>query len=122
MKKIIVFFTLVFLLFINTNAQTFKLNGGFNFSDIDISGTDNYGFKMFKNHVGLLYEHYVFSKFSVETGITYTTKGGKLDINEYNAINLYLYYVDFPLTLKYAHKINEFINVYGKAGAYLDVG
>ncbi len=118
----------VSLFCLQSNAQSFGLKAGLNFSNMlnkndDVTYSDDYkmnpGF-----HFGATVDVPLINFLSFESGLFCTTKGMKyeLEVMEANiTATTNLFYLDVPLTLKASYGLGG-IKVFGNVGPYFDFG
>ena len=134
MKNVIKISIVLFLMILTSAsfAQTFGIKTGFTLSDmvIKIDG-ENLGeeFKMKPGfHVGGTVDFGISDVFSIETGLTFITKGTRWKESESymgedyeTSLNINLYYLDIPVTAKVSIPAGN-TKIYLEAGPYLGIG
>ena len=143
MKKLIILFAASFLLITtNINAQSIGFVGGLSLSKTKTTqnGTtlpgygfeESYGF-LVGHHIGVAFELPLSNNMFFETGLLYTSKGGKNDAkatstdflgNSYTIIEkeeVNLKYFEIPLLFRLKFDVGRF-QVYGNFGPYASVG
>lgn len=109
-------------------AQTFGVKFGLNLSNMVAKDEDDTFSDDFKYnpglHLGPTAEFPISDNFSIETGLLATTKGFKMTEEgsggDYS-MNLYLLYVDVPVTAKASFDLGG-VRIYAAAGPYVGAG
>lgn len=134
MKNIIKISCILLLISFGTHsfAQTFGINAGLNLSNLLAKDNDeNYSndFKMNPGfHVGATVNFSISKLFSLESGLSFTTKGSRMS-EKYSDIyttyeykeKLNLYYLDIPIVAKATFNLKK-INIYATFGPYIGLG
>lgn len=106
-------------------GQTFRVKAGLNLSKMVFKfdqGTEVTPPKLDPGlNLGVTAEFPINDLFSFETGLLLSSKGLKMDVATGKTSTLSPLYLEIPLNLKKAYKINE-VKIYGAIGPYLGLG
>ena len=95
--RIIVLFAVILMSTVHSQAQSFGIKGGVNFSDL--KGTDADGLDSYTSfHLGILKEWVIFDNLSLQPELLYSTQGAKVDGAE---DKFKLNYLTLPIVLKF---------------------
>lgn len=135
MNYLIRLYTVVVALTITTelSAQNYGVRAGLNLSNMLLrsDGVTNYNGNVLHPgfHLGVTTEFPISQIFSFETGLIFTKKGYKFNLdapifpvgNYTQQSQANLYYLDIPLTAKVIHELNA-VKLYGVFGPYMGLG